>query len=119
MDISLRAAGMEIVRDGQNRLMDEDFEGTFPTEFWHDESNGETRWALESSLAAIPFNRASANHLRVYRSPSTFDVAVLKSATFTAHPGDGISFDYRIHSQYPQMANLQVSVHQMINMLHD
>lgn len=91
--------------------MDEDFESVgnestvFSSSTWFDNSNGDMKWMVEETSPI----EGSTRHLRLNRSTTAFNVAVLKSAAFTAQPGDRITFDYWIQSEHPQFTNLQVS----------
>ena len=86
--------------------IDKDFEdgSVYP---WIDDSTDGVSWVIQESSSILEVN--NNKHLRIKPSPeSNFGVAILRSPTFIATPGDVVTFSYRIRSKYQKFNNLQV-----------
>jgi len=94
-------------------LLDNDFESGF-AEPWYDSSPSTAHWVVESYSyptenypAPPPAN--GYKYLRAVRDPHlTPGLLTLRTVTFTAFPGDEISFNFWIHSKYMGGNTLEV-----------
>ncbi|KAI9550977.1 hypothetical protein GHT06_005450 [Daphnia sinensis] len=95
-------------------LLDNNFEsGTLNP--WYDESPGYVNWRVENLAAPSEANSTApkpttgTQYVRATRNADLASgLAVLRSPTFTASPGDRVSFDFWIRSKRPEGNNLEL-----------
>ncbi|KAI9562416.1 hypothetical protein GHT06_013386 [Daphnia sinensis] len=95
-------------------LLDNNFEsGTLNP--WYDESPGYVNWRVENlaspseANSTAPKPTTGTQYVRATRNADLASgLAVLRSPTFTASPGDQVSFDFWIRSKRPEGNNLEL-----------
>lgn len=98
-------------------LLNNDFEGGFE-EPWYDSSPSTVHWIVEDfSLQSelnnpVPAPSAGSKYLRAIRNEQlSSGLLILRTVTFTALPGDEISFNFWIRSRYTGGNTLDVIIH--------
>lgn len=115
--IHLEAVPKSVDRaSSRSSSIDNDFESGSAGS-WFDESPGYVNWRVEdytrptetSSPAPRPLNGTKI--LRATRNATypQSGLAILRSVSFTANPGDQVSFDYWIRSKRPEGNNLELA----------
>lgn len=107
----------ELVDSVQARnLVDNDFESGSAGS-WFDESPGNVNWRVEDYSSPneegnpAPEPTSGRKYLRAVRNADfQSGLAILRSATFTANPGDQVAFDFWIRSKRPEGNNLEVYI---------
>ncbi|KZS19005.1 Seizure 6-like protein [Daphnia magna] len=95
-------------------LLDNNFEsGTLSP--WYDESPGYVNWRVENlaspseANSTAPKPATGSQYVRATRNADLASgLAILRSPTFTASPGDRVSFDFWIRSKRPEGNNLEL-----------